>query len=47
MTDEELRLYALLIAERIEGSNAPSSRVLLMAERIYKFLIGGSLAAQH
>ena len=47
MTEEELRLYAFLLAERIEGEKATSADVLIAAEQIYEFLNGGPLRAKH
>ncbi len=40
MTDEELRFYALLLAERMEGAKAMTSEVLAAAEAILAFLKG-------
>ena len=38
MTDEQLRIYALEAAMRIEGVKAITDEVLACAERIYAFL---------
>ena len=38
MTTEELRLYALLLAERIEGAKATTPEVLVAAVAILAFL---------
>jgi hypothetical protein len=45
MSDEELRLYALLLAERFEGPKANTAELLAAASEILEFLRGRQTTA--
>lgn len=46
MSDEELRLYALEVAIRLEGAKAVTDEVIAAAERIYRFLTDAEAAPE-